>query len=168
MKKIRCVLAVVIVFITSCKKNNNACGYTQYNTVAPAAEIDSLHHLIFDTLHKTATPDVSGIFYAITDSGSGAGITSLCSSITVAYKGSLFDSTIFDSTATGTFATFQLGQTILGWRKGIPLLKTGGDITLYVPPTLGYGSVAQVDANNVVIIPANSYLQFQIHISDIQ
>ena len=88
--------------------------------------------------------------------------TNLCSNVTVTYKGSYFNGNVFDSTAAGSAATFQLGQVIPGWQKGVPLISKGGDITLYIPPSLGYGP------QGYGIIPGNAYLIFDIHIIDIQ
>jgi FKBP-type peptidyl-prolyl cis-trans isomerase FkpA len=51
-----------------------------------------------------------------------------------------------------------LGQLIVGWQKGLPLISSGGKITLYIPPSLGYGSAAAGS------IPANSILIFDIEL----
>ena len=65
-------------------------------------------------------------------------------------------------------ATFQLGQVIVGWQKGLPLISKGGDITLYIPPTLGLWSQQVQDSHGNVVIPGNSYLIFNINMVDIQ
>jgi FKBP-type peptidyl-prolyl cis-trans isomerase FkpA len=44
----------------------------------------------------------------------------------------------------------------MGWKLGLPLIKAGGKIKLYLPPSLGYGN--SVSGN----IPANSILVFEI------
>jgi len=67
----------------------------------------------------------------------------------------LIDGTTFDQTGSSA-VTFQLGQLISGWQLGLPLIKPGGKIKLYLPPTLGYGS------RTVGSIPANSILIFEI------
>jgi FKBP-type peptidyl-prolyl cis-trans isomerase len=68
----------------------------------------------------------------------------------------LANGTIFDSTATGQTATFQLGKVIVGWQKGIPLVSSGGNITLFIPPTLAYGPSGSGP------IPPNAILVFDI------
>jgi FKBP-type peptidyl-prolyl cis-trans isomerase len=46
----------------------------------------------------------------------------------------------------------------LGWQYGLPLIKPGGKILLYLPPSLGYGS------SPVGTIPANSVLIFEVQL----
>ncbi|MEP6928030.1 MAG: FKBP-type peptidyl-prolyl cis-trans isomerase [Ginsengibacter sp.] len=167
MKKILFGLVLCHIFIAGCVKKDTKCSYNDLNTIAPLAEIKSLTDSL-DTFNITASQHPSGFFYKISGAGTGAGITNLCSNITVTYKGSFFNGKIFDSTANGTVATFPLGQVIGGWQKGIPLISKGGDITLYIPPALGYGANPRLDSQNNVVIPANSYLIFNIHIVDIQ
>jgi FKBP-type peptidyl-prolyl cis-trans isomerase FkpA len=68
------------------------------------------------------------------------------------YIGKLTNGNQFDA---GT-ADFGLNQVIRGWTNGIPLIKQGGKIHLYIPPSLGYGNQAQGP------IPANSILIFDV------
>src|SRR4051812_8288598 len=104
------------------------------------------------------------MFYSIGNVGTGTS-PSVCSSVTVNYVGSIIPSgSIFDSHNNASLA---LGQLIKAWQKGLPLIKTGGSITLYIPPSLGYGSTDVVQ-NGVVIVPANSYLKFTIDLLDVQ
>ncbi|MEO6838425.1 MAG: FKBP-type peptidyl-prolyl cis-trans isomerase [Ginsengibacter sp.] len=151
-----------IIALSSCKKNqpNNGCQFTESNLVAPESEqmalLDSLNaHNI------QATKDPAGFYYTINNPGTPPAVANLCSTITVFYKGSFFNGAVFDSTTTGNSATFELGQVILGWQKGIPLIKNTGDITLYIPPSLGYGSEPYPNTGPIVI-PANSYLIFHV------
>ena len=167
MKKILSALLLFSVLIAGCVKSDTKCSYTDSGAVAPATEIDSLTNLLSDS-GIIATRHPSGFFYKISSNGTGTGITNLCSNITVSYKGSLFSGQVFDSTVAGNVAVFQLGQVIVAWQKGIPLVSEGGDITLYIPPSLGYGSNAVKDSQGNIIIPANSYLKFDVHIVDIQ
>lgn len=167
MKKIFTVLIVSSIIVAGCVKNDTKCSYNDSTAVAPAAEIDSLAHLLADTLGVTASQAPSGFFYNISGNGSGTGIANLCTNVTVTYKGSFFNGHVFDSTDAGGAATFQLGQVIPGWQKGVPLISKGGDITLYIPPTLGYGLNPLRDNQNNIIIPGGSYLIFRIHIIDI-
>ncbi|MEP6951574.1 MAG: FKBP-type peptidyl-prolyl cis-trans isomerase [Ginsengibacter sp.] len=136
-------------------------------TIAPSIEIDSLQKVLTDS-GITASQHSPGLFYKINGTGTGTGVTNLCSNVTVTYKGSYFNGHVFDSTATGKVAAFQLGQVIVGWQKGLPLVSKGGDITLYIPPSLGYGVNPIKDTQGNVIIPGNSYLVFVIHVVDIQ
>lgn len=167
IKKILSALLLFSVLIAGCVKSDTKCSYSDSATVASATEIDSLTSLLADS-GIIATRHPSGFFYKIAGSGTGAGVTNLCSNITVSYKGSLFNGNVFDSTVAGNVAVFQLGQVIAAWQKGIPLISEGADITLYIPPSLGYGSSAVKNNQGNIIIPANSYLKFDVHIVDIQ
>ncbi len=150
-----------LVALASCGKTDTVCPYNDSNVVAPATEIANLS----DSLAKyniNADQAASGFFYKVNSQGSGASVVNLCSIVTVSYKGMFFNGKIFDSTASNQTASFQLGEVITGWQKAIPLVNKGGDIDLYVPPSLGYGANAYRD------IPGNSYLIFNVHVSDIQ
>ena len=152
---------IALLFLGSClKKGDNKCSYTDSNIVAPQAEQDAL----LDSLTNygiQAELHPSGFYYTITDPGSGAFVSNLCTAIAITYKGGFFNGKSFDSSLVQP-VVFQLGQLITGWQKGIPLIKKGGKITLYIPPSLGYGSE---DRNG---IPANSYLIFDITLVDLQ
>ena len=158
---------IICLIIASCSKSDGKCSYSDSSAVAPIAEVDSLQKILTDS-GLVATANASGFFYKINQPGTGSGISNLCSAITVTYKGSFFNGKAFDSSAAVNSIKIQLGQVILGWQKGVPLISKGGDITLYIPPTLGYGSTDVRDQGNNVVIPANSYLIFNIHILDIQ
>ncbi len=146
-----------LIFITACTKKDTACSLTDVNVTASATEIASIQNYL-TTNGLTATQHSSGFFYKITAAGSGAIIANLCSNITVKYTGKLTNGTVFDQTAAGATATFKLGQLIVGWQKGLPLISSGGKITLYIPPSLGYGS------NAAGAVPANSILIFDIEL----
>lgn len=158
---------IALVLFASCKKDTS-CDYKDSTVVAPATEVASLQ----DSLTKygiTASAHPSGFFYEITNPGSGAIVSNLCSNITVAYKGSFFNGETFDSTVAGTTAYFALGRVIVGWQKGIPLVKSGGSINLYIPPALAYGPESITDPNTgEVVIPGKSYLVFEVNVKDIQ
>ncbi|MGV3556728.1 FKBP-type peptidyl-prolyl cis-trans isomerase [Larkinella arboricola] len=118
---------------------------------APEAEVAILKEFI-DASGISATADERGFYYTIHSPGSGPKPT-VRSNVTVNYEGSLTNGKIFDS---GKNISFGLYQLILGWQEGIPLIAPGGSITLYLPPSLAYGSRAQGG------IPANSILIFKI------
>ncbi|MRS62228.1 FKBP-type peptidylprolyl isomerase [Larkinella terrae] len=146
------LLALVAVTI-GCQPNveQTPCDPTPVTLKAPQAEITALKQYI-DSNKIAATADDRGFYYTIQAPGSGAKPT-VCSTVTVNYAGKLTNGNTFDS-ANGI--TFGLNQLILGWQEGIPLISAGGSITLYLPPSLAYGSQAQSG------IPANSILIFKI------
>ncbi|MCG2573549.1 FKBP-type peptidyl-prolyl cis-trans isomerase [Acinetobacter sp. ME22] len=98
----------------------------------------------------------SGLQYEIIKQGTGKQATAN-STVKVNYEGKLVDGTVFDSSYTrGQPAEFPLSGTIPGWIEGIPLLKEGGSIMLYVPAKLAYGE----QGNQA--IPPNSVLIFKV------
>lgn len=148
------------LLLSSCLKSpTSSCTFKDSALVAPAAEVTTLQSWITAN-HPSAILHPSGFFYEITDPGTGTAAPGICSTVLVKYVGSLTNGTQFDSNTTGT--AFALGQLIVGWQKGIPLVKKGGTINLYIPPSLGYG------ANQAGIIPPNSNLVFTIQLMDFQ
>lgn len=155
MKKV--LLAAVIIFsMAGCLKEDK-CEYDECSVTAPASEIQSLQAYL-QSNNITATQHCSGIFYTSEQQGSGKRPTA-CGSVTVNYKGTLTDGTIFDQTQVGDPATFGLsGGLIHGFKNAMLQMKTGSKMTFYIPPTLGYGS----SANGT--IPANSVLIFEVEL----
>jgi FKBP-type peptidyl-prolyl cis-trans isomerase FkpA len=104
------------------------------------------------------------MYYTIDAAGSGNDAT-ICSTVSVKYKGMLTNGNIFDQSATPV--SFQLGGLIEAWKKGIPMIKPGGKIKLYCPPMLAYGSQVIKDASGNVVIPANSILVFEVELTGV-
>lgn len=143
-----------------------SCSYTTPTTVAPAAEITYLQdYIAYNSI--TAMQHSSGVFYSIHSQGTGSH-PSVCSNITVKYVGSILGGGVFDSNLSVTGVKFVLGSLIKGWQTVLPALQAGGSVSLYIPPSLGYGETPVTDHNQNVIIPAHSYLQFNIDLLDVQ
>lgn len=134
----------------------SGCSLATPMTKAPQAEVAALKQFI-DSSRVSATADDRGFYYTIQSPGSGAKPTQ-CSNVTVNYSGKLTNGSTFDS-ANGV--NFALARLIVGWQEGIPLIAPGGSITLYLPPSLAYGSQAQPG------IPANSILIFKIDLTQV-
>ncbi|MBK9733324.1 MAG: FKBP-type peptidyl-prolyl cis-trans isomerase [Chitinophagaceae bacterium] len=147
-KKIICCL-IALTSMLSCGKNDGNCP--DVTTTAPAAEVVTLKSYL-DAAGITATEDPRGFFYTIVEPGASDKPSS-CSGVTVNYTGTFTNGVTFDE---GTNATFNLSQLIIGWQEGIPLIGNGGSITLYLPPSLAYGSAGSGS------IPPNSNLIFSI------
>jgi FKBP-type peptidyl-prolyl cis-trans isomerase FkpA len=108
--------------------------------------------------------DVStGIYYVIDTLGSGIDLYTSSTQITVGYKASLL-TTGKEFVSTDQFhPTYTLGETIKGWQFGIPKVKKGGTITLYLPSHYAYGPFAQPTLG----LPANAILIFNIKVYNI-
>lgn len=146
------LLAAAAVFLFSCKDK----------TLTPEEQFqEDLLKIKQYVLDKGLTADttVSGIHYVITQDGAG-GHPDLQSTVTVKYKGSLLDGTVFDQTADAETATFALSGLIPGWQEAIPLLQKGGKGTFVIPSYLCYGP------SSVGPIPPNSVLVFDIELID--
>jgi len=163
MKRLFAVLFTVVLF-ASCTKENDQCKYDPCAVGAPAAEVSQLETWLASA-SITATKHCSGVYYIIDAPGSGGNTPTICSNVSVKYKGQLTNGTVFDQATTPV--TFQLANLIEAWKKGIPLIKTGGKIRLYCPPSLAYGSQEIRNGSGTVIIPANSILIFEIELTGV-
>lgn len=107
-----------------------------------------------------ATPTGTGLYYIIDSLGTTVYPT-IDNTVTVEYKGTLADGTVFDqSTAAG--ATFPLAGVIKGWQEGMQLFKEGGGGKLFIPSALAYGP------NGSGSIAANTVLFFDVHLIRVQ
>jgi FKBP-type peptidyl-prolyl cis-trans isomerase FkpA len=166
MKKLIGISVFALIFFGCSKPGNNnenrACNYDSCALKAPASEIQDVQtYLTANSI--TATQHCSGLFYSIETEGTGAS-PEACSFIAAKYVGKLTDGTIFDQSPPGQYLQIYLSQLIKGWINGLPYIKAGGKIHLYIPPTLGYGSVEKRDQNGNVVIPANSILVFDVEL----
>jgi peptidyl-prolyl cis-trans isomerase A (cyclophilin A) len=108
-----------------------------------------------------ATKTASGLYYEITEAGSGAK-PKKGQTISVHYAGYLLNGQKFDSSfdrnqpiqvAIGT------GQVIAGWDEGIMLLNEGAKAKFIIPPQLGYGAQGAGG-----VIPPNATLIFEVQL----
>ncbi len=163
MRRFIIALPLVVFLFTGCYKkdeNTSTCDYDPCAVKAPSNEITQLEAYLSGAGITTAIKYCSGMYYQIISTGSDKA-PSICSYVSVNYKGTLTNGTVFDQTS-GTPAGFQLAILIESWKQGILLIKKGGKIRLYVPPSLGYGTAQSAS------IPANSILIFDIELVDIQ
>jgi len=107
----------------------------------------------------SATAHSSGLYYQVTNPGSGPAPTA-GSRVFIKYTGKLLNGTIFDSQTTPV--SFGLDGMIRGFQIGLPLIQKGGSIKLIVPSSLGYG------CNGFGSVPGNSILYFEIELTDVQ
>lgn len=143
---------------TACKKEtlDSSCPSVVYAEVpSQTEEIKNylLQHNITATLHE------SGLYYNIISEGTGKSIDK-CSEVTVNYTGKLANNSVFDGT---NDMTFGLSNLINGWRLGLPLIKEGGKIILYIPAYLAYGSDGVPPS-----IPGNAMTIFEIEVIKVQ
>lgn len=153
------LLLLLLVSAAGCLKEPEpqACTYDPCSLKAPDAEIQKVQEYL-TSRNISATKHCSGLFYTVENAGTG-NIPEACSTVEARYKGMLTNGEVFDQNR----AQFSLSQVIAGWTKGVPLIKNGGRIILYIPPALGYGSRDVRDpSSGALVIPANSILVFEI------
>lgn len=162
------LLSVFIIAFASCKKDKKDTEAVDYS------ERDQ--ELILDYLAKenidAQVDKESGVFYVIDRLGDGIAVEAN-DSVYVQYIGKVLSRNSdtdepelaekpFDfSTQDQGARVFKLSNLIEGWKVGIPKIKKGGKIHLYIPSGKGYGNNYQSG------IPANSVLYFDIDLDDV-
>jgi FKBP-type peptidyl-prolyl cis-trans isomerase FkpA len=149
-----CALALVTIFLLGCSKDP-VCEFDECGVVAPVAEVQVIeNYLTANSI--SAIKHCSGMYYVVDTLGSGKSPNS-CGTVTASYIGKFFGGAAFDS---GTHQ-FSLESVIRGWTIGIPIIKAGGRIRLFIPPSLGYGP------NPFQTIPGGSYLYFDVKLEQV-
>jgi peptidylprolyl isomerase len=108
----------------------------------------------------------SGLRMKITEKGTGKKNPETGNMVSVHYTGMLLDGKKFDSSVDrGQPIEFRLGvgQVIRGWDEGISRMKVGDKARLVIPPALAYGPQGRPP-----VIPANSWLVFDVELVDIK
>lgn len=104
-----------------------------------------------------------GLQYEVITEGTGAS-PGKDDKVTVNYKGTLIDGTVFDSSYDrGQPATFPVSGVIPGWTEGLQLMKVGGKYKLYIPSNLGYGEHGAGQK-----IGPNSTLIFEVELMNVE
>lgn len=147
----------ILLFSISLNNCKNSCDSEPNLNVSDnqlTADIVAINAYLADNdIDAQAHP--SGLRYVIVREGSGS-TPDLCDQVAVTYEGRLMSNgSTFDSADTPV--SFDLNNLIVGWQIGIPLIKPGGRVRLYIPSVYGYGVVGQ--GND---IPPNANLIFEI------
>ena len=107
----------------------------------------------------------SGLQYTDTVEGTGD-VAKAGDNVEVHYTGTFPDGRKFDSSKDRKQPfRFQLGagRVIKGWDEGVAGMKVGGQRTLVIPPSLGYGSTGAGG-----VIPPNATLVFDVELLNVQ
>lgn len=146
---------VMVLGLSSCLKDD-------YVDPTVQAQKDDAIIVKFLTDNKiSAIKHSSGLYYQIIQSGAGNITYTANTTVTSNYTGRLLSGQVFDKSTTQPLA-FKLGQVIVGWQIGVPLIQKGGKIRLFIPSGYGYGPQGSGP------IPANSVLDFDIELVDVQ
>ena len=141
----------LFLLVTACLKRDGGCPYTLENIVAPPSEQEQVQNYL-SALALTAQEHPTHLYYQILDPGAGMNPV-LCSNVTVTYKGYLANGNLLYNEIN---QVIKPGTLIEGFKIGLLLLRKGGHIRLYIPPSLGYGAQDQRDPDTgAVFVPAN-------------
>jgi len=122
------------------------------------------NYLIANGLASKAIRDkATGEYYIIDTLGTGNVLFTSSTLITVGYTGTVLDSARVFAQTSNFHPSFALGSTIQGWQIGIPHIKKGGVIRLFVPSGYAYGPYEQPQLG----LKKNSILDFTIKLYDI-
>jgi FKBP-type peptidyl-prolyl cis-trans isomerase FklB len=100
-----------------------------------------------------------GLQYKVVKEGTGPTPTA-ADKVTVKYKGTLIDGTVFDSSDLhGGTLSFPVGGVIHGWSEALQKMKVGSKWTLYIPSDLAYG-----DQGAGTDIPPGAALVFDVEL----
>jgi len=100
----------------------------------------------------------SGLQYQIIKAGSGTPPNS-SDTVTVEYRGTLINGTVFDQTEKNKPVSFKVSEVIPGWTEALTKMKPGAEWEVYIPSKLAYGE------NGVGgPIGPNQTLVFKIHL----
>jgi len=141
------LVALTLLFITSCSKTEDIVDYSVEND----EEIQA--YLASNNLN--AEKSASGLYYIIDEQGTGEKPI-LDDRVKVVYKGYLTDGTVFDESTEGIDTYLQ--NLIYGWLEGLQYFNEGGKGKLIIPAHLGYGSTTSGS------IPGGSVIIFDIEL----
>jgi FKBP-type peptidyl-prolyl cis-trans isomerase FkpA len=162
LKKLFFAFCVAVAGVSCLKTGDRTCAFRQINIVAPQIEQDSIAAYL-DSNSIQAQHHQNGFYYKIIDPGTGTDTMTLCSDLLIDFKGQLKDDSVFQQ---GTDAYLVLGAMIEGWKLGIPLIKKGGEIKLFIPPSLAFGYADYKNDQNEVLVPANSFVIYTVKLKD--
>ena len=84
------------------------------------------------------TTTASGLQYEVLKQGDGPKPTAT-DSVSVYYKGTFVDGSVFDQSQKGETVNFPLNAVIAGWTEGLQLMNVGSRYKFVLPPELAYG-----------------------------
>lgn len=152
MKKILFLITFLVMLFAACNDDTESLSYEEQLAV----DIQKIEDYL-EANNLTAESLESGLHYIIEEQGTGDYPTE-DSTIKVTYAGLFLNEDTFDA---GDSIEMVLGNTILGWRKGLPKFREGAKGHLFIPSSMGYGVYGDG------AIPGNTVLHFDLHLIDV-
>ena len=152
LRNLMLLILPLLLVLASCSKDN----------VDPEKQAQTDEATIVKFLAEkniTAQRHTSGVYYQITNPGTGNITYSSNTTVSARYTGRLLSGAEFDKSEQPI--AFPLGGVIAGWQIGVPLIQKGGKIRLFIPSGLGYGAGGQGP------IPPNAVLDFDIELVNV-
>ena len=162
--KYRIFLFFLSLIFFSCKTGSLSCSFDACATVASSSEIQAVQNYLASN-SLAATQHCSGLFYRIENAGNGVA-PGPCSTLSVTYNTYFFNGSQLEQQTSPV--GISLGASVRAMRIAMPLIKVGGRIVFYAPPSLAYGAQEVRDQNGNVVIPANSYIVYEMNLVDVQ
>lgn len=157
------VLCISVVALSCLKSADKTCAYPLVRVSAPKSEQDSVKaYLGADSID--AIKHDAGFYYKVINPGTGTDTMTLCSEVLVEHSGKLKTGEVINPTRREYLVLG--GAPIEGWVLGIPLVKKGGEIRLFIPPALAFGYNDVPNPNGVPVIPAGSIVIYDIKLID--
>lgn len=160
MNRILLILLVFSACLGACNKATDVVAQVKAQAI-----IDD--KIVTDYLNSKSLPinhiDTTGVCYIIDTLGVGNDLFTNSTLVTVGYTGRLLTTGAVVAQTDAFHPSYVLGQVIRGWQLGIPKIKKGGTVTLFIPSRYAYGPYAQPQVN----LPANAVLTFDIKLYNI-
>jgi len=147
MRTLLCLLLILILGACSTYSDEDLKGFDK--TIRECIRQQNIQYKSTD----------SGLYYYFENKGQGQKIK-YTDSVTVQFKGTLLDSTIFEIEKAPV--TFAVNEVIIAWKEVLLMSERNAKIKIIVPPQLGYGN------HKLDKIPQNSILLYEIEIIDIK
>ncbi len=158
MKKFLAFAIVVSVILIACVKGTTNTGTTTTCTNVDTTSEDPAIQTFCNKDSVTFKRDVSGVYYHITDTGTGVSATS-ASVINFTYTATLLNGTILGSGA----AQQAISGLIEGFQLMDSYLKLNTHIEMVIPSSLAYGCTGAG-----TVVPSNSVVSYDVIITAIE
>lgn len=159
MRKIALCLFCVALLLANCFKDKNDC--VSRDIKAPDTEQKALaDYLVANGIN--ATKHSSGVYYQVIQEGSGIN-PAICSSIKVGFTGKLINGTEVER---DDHMVLNLKLMLEGWRIALPLIKAGGRIKIWLPPSLAYGRDGK-KVGSTEVVPSDAIMFYDITLYEV-